>query len=353
MFVPFDPAARLHLGVVSLGTPARLLECLEALRTHESRHDFVVSVCVNPDAMTPGPLLPGAVPEGIRVERPAANLGWGAGLSRLRTLADSEFFVWVQDDMVPEPGWLDALLDAADAHPNVGMFGALRVDDEGAVILHNGGLARPPGSVDGWNETDTTVEATPSEVTVLEWVTSKGCLVRTAVFDEVGGPDPRLWPLNHVDKDFCVHVRCHGWDIALVPDSRLRHAQSQSSPFSFREFLTDWRDDWFDRRWAEAATELSGRTSALVEHPCAEWRAEEVDLVEALSGREATKMLVPFARARAAVEQRREQELLARIEEYESELAERDLVIADLHQRRRRLRRRVAKLKARVERMPE
>ena len=130
MLVPFDPAARVHLGVVTLGTPARLGECLEALRTHESRHDFVVSVCVNADRMTPGPLTV-QVPDGMRVERPAANLGWGAGLARLRGLAESEYFVWVQDDMLPEPGWLDALVDAADAHPRVAVFGALRVDDEG------------------------------------------------------------------------------------------------------------------------------------------------------------------------------------------------------------------------------
>jgi len=352
VFLPFDPTARVHLGVVSLGTPVRLVECLEALRTHEARHDFVVSVCVNPDTMTPGP-LDRDLPEGIRVERPAANLGWGAGLHRLRALVDSEYLVWVQDDMVPEPGWLDALVDAADTYPAVGVFGALRVGDDGAVMLYNGGLARPPGSVDGWNETDTTVEATPSEVTLLEWVTSKGCLTRTEVFDAVGGPDPRLWPLNHVDKDFSTHARCHGWDLALVPSSRLRHAVSQSSPISFREFLTGWRDDWFDRRWAGPATALSGQTSGVVEHPCAEWREERPDLVEALSGREATKMLVPFARARASAEDRREQELLARIAELETAIAERDVEIADLHERRRRLRRRIAKLKARVERMPE
>ncbi len=349
MLVPFDPTARVHLGVVALGTPARLGECLESLRTHQSRHDFVVSVCVNADRMTPGPLTV-EVPAGMRVERPAANLGWGAGLARLRGLADSEYFVWVQDDMIPEPGWLDALVDAADQHSQVAVFGALRVDDAGDVVLHNGGMARPPGRVDGWNEADTTVDETPSEVTVLDWVTSKGCLTRTAVFDEVGGPDPRLWPLNHVDKDFSTHVRCHGWDLALVPSSRLRHVGSQSSPFSFREFLTDWRDGWFDRRWAGPATELAGRTSGVVEHPCAEWREERPDLVEALSGREATKMLVPFARARAAAEERREQELLGRIAQLEASLAERDLTVADLEGRRRRLRRRIARLERRLER---
>ena len=93
---------------------------------------------------------------------------------------------------------------------------------------------------------------------MLDWVTSKGCLTRTAAFDEVGGPDPRLWPLNHVDKDYCTHLRCHGWDVALVPDARLRHHGSQSSPSAFREFLGEWRDAWFDERWAGAVGALAG-----------------------------------------------------------------------------------------------
>ena len=112
MFVTFDPRVRVHLGVVALGGPPRLRDCLSALVAHESRHDFAVSCLVNRDAMRPAPLRV-EVPEGVLVERPPANLGWGGGLHLLRTISDAELFVWVQDDMLPQPGWLDALVDAA------------------------------------------------------------------------------------------------------------------------------------------------------------------------------------------------------------------------------------------------
>ena len=137
-----------------------------------------MSCLVNRDAMGRAPLRV-EVPDGVHVERPLSNLGWSGGLHLLRTLSDAELFVWVQDDMLPEPGWLDALVDAADAHPSVGLFGALRVGDKGEVLLYNGGWARPPDLVAGWNATDTTPEDTPTEVTRLDWVTSKGCLTRT------------------------------------------------------------------------------------------------------------------------------------------------------------------------------
>ncbi len=319
----FHPGVRVHLGVVALGDPPRLHDCLRALVAHESRHDFAVSCLVNRDAMREAPLRV-EVPDGVLVERPSANVGWSGGLHLLRTLSDAELFVWVQDDMLPEPGWLDALVDAADAHPSVGLFGAIRVDDDGRVLEHNGGWARPPHVVTAWNDTDTTIRDTPTKLTLLDWVTSKGCLTRTRVFDEVGGPDPRLWPLNHVDKDYSTHVRCHGYDVALVPSARLRHAQSQSAPSSFRVFVNEWRDGWFDERWAGPATALAGRTSGRTDHPCAEWRTEEIGLVEGLSGREATAMLVPFARAQAST-------LAGLREQHEEEVRSVRAELADLH----------------------
>ena len=109
-------------------------------------HEFAVSCLVNRDTMRRAPLRV-EVPDGVLVERPPANLGWPGGLHLLRTLSDAELFVWVQDDMLPEPGWLDALVDAADAHPSVGVFGALRVDDQGtgAGAQRRMGAAPGPG----------------------------------------------------------------------------------------------------------------------------------------------------------------------------------------------------------------
>jgi GT2 family glycosyltransferase len=298
VFVPFQRDVRVSLGVVTLGTPERLRGCLEALVGHQSRHDFTVVVVVNAD--TPDGAPPELdLPEGVLADPVPVNLGWAGGLHRARALTDAELLVWVQDDMVPEPGWLDALVDAADSHPGVGGFGAVRVDDEGRVVVHNAGRAEPPDAVERWNDTDTTPEALPAGVTTYDWVTSKGFLTRAAVFDELGGPDPRLWPLNHVDKDYCTHLRCHGYDVALVPGARLRHGGSRSAPTTFRAFLADWREPWINRRWTAALAALAGRSSAVVDHPCAEWRTLTADAVSVASTAEASRMVVPLSRALA------------------------------------------------------
>ena len=354
MFVAFDRRVRVHLGVVTLGGPARLRSCLDALVAHRSAHDFVVTLLVNPVTVA-GEGAAADVPPGVQVVRAASNLGWAGGLHRLRELSDAELFVWVQDDMTPLDGWLDALVAAADAHPGTALFGAVGLDEDDRVVLHNGGRAEPPELVDGWSSTDTTPAALPAEVTTLDWVTSKGCLTRVAAFDEVGGPDPRLWPLNRVDLDYSTHLRCHGWDVALVPDARLRHAGSRSASSAFRTFLLEWRDAWFDEQWTIPVRALHGRSSGTVPHPCAEWRATDFDAVEAASGRAASRMVVPLARwdaARAAEVAAEHAEQVARdqaeMEALRAALAELEQRLVVARRRRRRLKRRVARLEERL-----
>jgi len=326
MFVPFDAHVRVCLTVVTLGTPPRLRACLEALRRHGSRHDFTVALVVNADTQDGVHPMPDDVTEllqGLAVDLAPTNVGWPGGLHRARALTNAELLVWVQDDMLPEPGWLDALVDAADAHPELDGFGSVRVDDSGRVVVTNAGRAEPPGAVAQWNETDTTAESLPADVTTYDWVTSKGFLTRTAVFDEVGGPDPRLWPLNHVDKDYCTHLRCHGYAVALVPGARLRHTGSQSAPTTLRGFLNVWRETWFDQHWHGPLEALAGRTAAVVPHPCSDWRTDEaaapLDAVGAVVGLEAGRMLVPLSRYAARERAAAEDVLQARLVELRAE----------------------------------
>jgi GT2 family glycosyltransferase len=60
---------------------------------------------------------------------------------------------------------------------------------------------------------------------------SRGCL------DALRGHAPRLHRVaaDHVDKEYCTQVRCHGWDVALVPGARRTHGGSLSAPTCFRD----------------------------------------------------------------------------------------------------------------------
>lgn len=289
-----EDVPRVTLVVVALGASERLNRALDSLTRHESRVGFDIVCVINPHASADGVTTRSP---GVTIIEPDLNVGWAGGIQLARTNTHAEFLAWVQDDQRVEPGWLDALIDAADAHPKVAAFGSTMIDDDGRVAGYNAGRADPPDDVSAWNATDTTRERPLADVEEWDWVTSKGMLVRVGPFDEIHGPDPRWYPLNHVDKDYCTHVRAHGWGVALVAGARIRHEGSQSAPTSFRQFLAERHQEIFRRAWAEPVRQLAaGRKTA--EHACATWlRGTDVtSAVERSVGIEASRMLVEYSK---------------------------------------------------------
>lgn len=292
-FVPRGSGATVTLGVVAYGVTERLSRCLESLITHESLADFDVVCVVNPTGY--GDEDASSLPHGVEVILTELNLGWAGGLHAVRHATSAEWLGWIQDDSVLTSGWLDALLEAAETRPRGGAFGAQAVDADGRATGFSGGDALPFGSPGEWNDTDPSRDgAVAAGVERREWVTSKGLLVRASAWDDVGGPCPLMYPLHHVDKEFSAHLRCHGWELYLVPQAQLLHLQSQSAPGTLRGFLEQWRLEPFAARWEAAMAALAGGAAAPVDHPC--HAHPDMPSVEREVAWEATRMLVPFSR---------------------------------------------------------
>lgn len=295
MLVALPESPRVTLVVVALGRTPRLTERLASLVAHTSATPFAIVCVVNPVGTgldeQAGPDDLGEL--GIEFIDLEVNLGWGGGLHVGHAATSSDLLAWVQEDMVVSDGWLDALVGAADAEPDVGAFGSAQVDETGAIALFNAGRAEPVDDLDRWNDTDETAAGLPQQVSRYDWVTSKGLLTRSSAWDEVGGTDPALFPLNHVDKDYCSHLRVHGWSVALVPTAHLRHRGNQSAPGLLREFLSEWQCPRLTRRWAGPLAELGTGAVGVIEHECTRERAADV---EHWVARESSRFVVAFGR---------------------------------------------------------
>ncbi len=290
---PDAASARVTLVVVALGRTQRLVDCLASLVGHEARTPFSIVCVVNPlDAPVDTSIAADVDAVGVRTVEPALNLGWAGGLHAGRRHVSTELFVWVQDDMVVLPGWLDALVDAADQHLEVGAFGSVRVDESGAVHRFNGGWCVPDDLL-AWSSTDTSHLERPEGVARLDWVTSKGLLVRTRAWDDIGGADPSLYPLTYVDLDTCSHLRAHGWGVALVGAATTLHGADQSAPGMLRRYLNDRLTPRVHERWGRVVAQLPDGAARAEPHDCTSGRDAEV---EQWCAREAADIVVQFGR---------------------------------------------------------
>ena len=133
-------------------------QCLDALLAEPPRvsHELIVVDDGSTDA-TPG-LLAGYGGR-VRVVTHAANAGFARSCNDGAAVARGEFLVFLNNDTVPQPGWLDALIRHAERHPRAGAVGSkllfpddtvqhagvVFVNQKSVMLSRTSSRVRPPG----------------------------------------------------------------------------------------------------------------------------------------------------------------------------------------------------------------
>ena len=144
----------------------------------------------------------------------------------------------------------EALVAAADAHPEAGAFGGLVLFPDGTpqtagVVLFRDGAAVPPWAGDP-PPAETFTGARPAD-----FCGSNALLVRAGAWDAVGGLDERFFPAYFVDADLAMSLRRAGWSILFEPRARNRHRRGASSRRDFQEWISGRNRALFVEKWAK------------------------------------------------------------------------------------------------------
>src|SRR5205823_9873337 len=70
---------------------------------------------------------------GVQVISSRVNLGLAGACNRGRDLARGEFLLVLHDDAEVEPGWMEALVQTADSHPQAGAIGGKVLHPDGRL----------------------------------------------------------------------------------------------------------------------------------------------------------------------------------------------------------------------------
>jgi GT2 family glycosyltransferase/glycosyltransferase involved in cell wall biosynthesis len=173
---------------------------------------------------------------GIRIEKSVANLGFGGGCNWVASQSQAEYLVFLNDDVLVDAGWLDALVDAADSDPEIGAVGSrVRYPDgtlqEAGSIIWRDGYTMPvgrglPASGPAWRFRRD-----------VDYCSASALLVRRSEFEAVGGFDEAYYPAYYEDVDLCLAIAQRGKRIVFEPRAELVHFESQSSTGFFKAFL--------------------------------------------------------------------------------------------------------------------
>lgn len=203
-----------------------LPECLAALAAQTFR-GFEVIVVDNGSTDGSAAWLAAHAPT-VRVICNAANRGFAAANNQGIAASDAPLVATLNNDAVPEPAWLDRLVEAADRLDWAGMFASqISLRDSGGRLDSTGIEVDRAGIAwnRDWKKPGPDRSTEPIEIF---GPSAAAALYRRAMLDQIGLFDEDLFAY-YEDVDLAWRARRAGWRCAYVPQARVEHAHSATS----------------------------------------------------------------------------------------------------------------------------
>lgn len=260
---------------------AHTLACLRALAADAGRIPF--EIILVDDASSDDTALRVRGIEGLRVVTLKQNAGFIAACNAGAAIAHGDWLVFLNNDTIVQPGWLDALIGTFTEHPSAGLVGAKLVYPDGR-LQEAGAIVFADGS--GWNCGRFEDPRAPAWNFVREVDYCSGAAIAIAreLFAQLEGFDPHYTPAYYEDTDLAMKVRAFGLRVLYQPAALVVHHEGVSSgtdvalgtkayqPVNRRKFRSRWADTLASHPQPESdirvASEHRARQRVLVIDAC-------------------------------------------------------------------------------------
>lgn len=249
--MPTSDTPRASIVIPVHGAFAHTLACLRAIATHPPA--VGIEIIVVDDASPDDSRAKLLQIDGIRLHARDRNGGFVAACNDGAALARGEYLIFLNNDTVPQPGWMDALLDTFDAHADAGLVGAKLVYADGR-LQEAGGVMFADGS--GWNygRHQDPADCRFNYLRDADCLSGAAIVIPRALFQQLGGFDVRYAPAYFEDTDLAFAVRAAGLRVLYQPQAVVVHDEGTSADTdtgsgmksvqirNLQAFAEKWRD---------------------------------------------------------------------------------------------------------------
>lgn len=224
-------------------------QCLVALASVTADVTFEVIVVNNGSTDGTRELLSSLTGD-VQIIHNQENVGFAKACNQGARSARGRHLVFLNNDTIPKEGWLRALMNEADAGPDVGIVGSKLLYADGTI--QHAGVVRDSRHVLPYHAYKSFAGDHPAVNQRREFqiVTAACLLIKRSVFQEVGGFDEGY--LNGFeDADLCLKVRERGYTVVYQPRSVVVHLENQTPGRKAHEaanadrFLERWGAQWW------------------------------------------------------------------------------------------------------------
>lgn len=174
----------------------------------------------------------------VTLVRSPVNTGFSGGHNLGIGAVEADHYLVLNSDAVLRPGFLRAILEAADAHPDAGLIAPRIETDAGEVQVsqfrfHNprSELVRAAGTGPLTRLLRRHVVALdpPVDPRAVEWA-SFACILLRGDMVRALGPMDEGYFLYFEDAEYCLRAHRAGWGVALAPEAVMVHYRGGSGP---------------------------------------------------------------------------------------------------------------------------
>lgn len=164
---------------------------------------------------------------GLRYLRRAQNGGFIAACSDGAAQARGDILIFLNNDTVPQPGWLDALTGALLSE-GAGLVGAQLVNADGS-LQEAGGIVYADASAANYGRSESPDDPRFAFVREADYCSGAAIAVDRSLFEKAGGFDRRYSPAYYEDTDLAFAIRRLGARVVYEPRARVLHDEGTSS----------------------------------------------------------------------------------------------------------------------------
>ena len=173
---------------------------------------------------------------------------------RRRPWLGGEFILFLNNDTILLPGWLEPLLDTLDDDPLLAavqpklLYPDGRLNDAGGLVFKGG---------EPWIYGKGSAEPDAPQFSCRrapDYASGACLLVRRCAFTEVGGFDDRYAPAYYEDTDLSFAFRAAGWKVLFEPASKVIHLEGGTAGTDLGRGIKQYQvrnAEKFAAKWAE------------------------------------------------------------------------------------------------------